>query len=510
MIDVIFVTANNSKKIYQELSTSISAIEPPTWSLILADGCRKKGFKVQILDALAENLNLDESVKRINNSNARLICFVVYGQNVNAGTTSMSGATNLANKIKEQSLNSLIGFIGSHVQALPYETLKTEKSIDIVFANEGFYSLIELLGKKNLKEELKNVSGIFFRKNNDIIFSSSPKSVPSDKLDQELGGYAWDLLPYKKKPFDLYRSPYWHAEYNENFRSPYASLQTSIGCQFGCEFCMINIINRNDNQSVGVASDYSGMRYWGVENTINNIKKLIDQEIYTIRFVDEMFLLNPKYYIPLCEQLSKLNANDNFRFWAYSRIDTIKKYETLKLLRKAGFKWLCLGIESGSKNVRMEVSKGKFEDVNISEIVKKVHQADIEIMANYIFGLPGDNIESMNKTLKMSLDLCTSGWNGYPAMALPGSKLYKDAKEKGYKLPENYQDYSFHSYTTFPLKNENLENYEILKFRDWAFKKYHNDKNFQNRIKSKYGVKALENIKKINKINLKRKILEIN
>ena len=134
MIDVIFVTPNNSKKIYQGLSKKVSAIEPPTWSLILADGCRKKGFKVQILDTLAENLNLEESAKKIKDSNARLICFVVYGQNVNAGTTSMSGATNLANKIKEQTPDSLIGFIGSHVQALPYETLKKEKSIDIVFA----------------------------------------------------------------------------------------------------------------------------------------------------------------------------------------------------------------------------------------------------------------------------------------------------------------------------------------------------------------------------------------
>ena len=48
-----------------------------------------------------------------------------------------------------------------------------------------------------------------------------------------------------------------------------------------------------------------------------------------------MFLLNPKYYKPLCEKLSILNKKDDLRIWAYSRIDTIKKPETLKLLRKA-------------------------------------------------------------------------------------------------------------------------------------------------------------------------------
>ena len=40
-------------------------------------------------------------------------------------------------------------------------------------------------------------------------------------------GYAWDLLPFKK-PLDLYRSPYWHAEYKEEFRRPYAAIQTSL------------------------------------------------------------------------------------------------------------------------------------------------------------------------------------------------------------------------------------------------------------------------------------------
>ncbi len=44
---------------------------------------------------------------------------------------------------------------------------------------------------------------------------SVEKLVPQSKMDMDLPGYAWDLLPYNKKPFDLYRSPMWHAEYIE-------------------------------------------------------------------------------------------------------------------------------------------------------------------------------------------------------------------------------------------------------------------------------------------------------
>ena len=78
-------------------------------------------------------------------------------------------------------------------------------------------------------------------------------------------------LPFKSKPFDLYRSPMWHAEYINENRSPYAAIQTSLGCAFKCDFCMINIINKNDSEEIGVSSNYSGMRFWSTQFIIKNL-----------------------------------------------------------------------------------------------------------------------------------------------------------------------------------------------------------------------------------------------
>ena len=182
---------------------------------------------------------------------------------------------------------------------------------------------------------------------------------------------------------------------------------------------MINIINRNDEEEIGVAGTYSKMRYWSTEFIIKQFDKLIDMGVTTIRITDEMFLLNPKYYKPLCEKLAERNTNDQLLMWAYSRVDTVKRPEILELVRKAGIRWLCLGIESGDKNIRLEISKGKFEDVDVNKVVKQVHDADINIMANYIYGLPGDTKESILKTFELSKELNTMGWNTYAAMALP-------------------------------------------------------------------------------------------
>ena len=124
----------------------------------------------------------------------------------------------------------------------------------------------------------------------------------------------------------------------------------------------------------------------------------------------------------------------------------------------------------------MEASKGKFEDLDIKDVVKKVHDADIEIIANYLFGLQGDTFESMQKTLDLGLELCTIAWNAYAVMALPGSGLYKEAIEKGFELPDDYAGYSFYSYNTKPLPTEKLSPSEILKFRDEAYTTYHTHK----------------------------------
>ncbi len=507
-LDVLFVTPNNSRAIYQDLASSYSAIEPPTWSLLLAQSCRSKGYNVSILDSVAEGLSLEESYKRILEMPSKLLCFVVYGQNVNAGTTSMSGATRLSNYLKEKNYKTPISYVGSHVQSLPIQTLEQEDSIDFVFTNEGVYSLHAILGLKKINlESLSKVKGIALRINGKIQMNPPEKIVPQNKMDEDLPGYAWDLLPYKNKPLDLYRSPMWHAGYNKDKRSPYAALQTSLGCQFSCDFCMINIINRNDNEEIGVAGNYSSMRFWSPEFIIREFDKLIDMGVTTIRIVDEMFLLNKKYYLPLCEMLAERNKSDQLMMWAYSRIDTIRRPEILKLVRKAGIKWLCLGIESGDKKVRLEVSKGKFEDVDVKQVIGNVHEADIDVMANYIFGLPGDNEQTIMKTFELSKELCTSGWNTYAAMALPGSKLYKTALEKGHKLPENYEGYSFHAYNTQPLPTEHLTPAEILRLRDQCYIDYHTYQPFLDRIKAKYGSQAMSNIIEMSKTKLKRKIL---
>ncbi len=502
MIDVLFISPNDSQRVYQELADSYAAIEPPTWALLLAQAARSKGHSVAILDTCAENLSDDESFLRIEKLDPKLICFVVYGQNVNSGAVSMSGAVKLSEYLKTKT-ETPIAYVGSYAQALPLKTLEEELSIDFVFTNEGVKSLLNILALDEINNEsLLGIKGIALRKEGVPRFNA-PEPVVTN-LDEDLPGYAWDLLP----DLNLYRSPMWHAEYDEKARAPYAAIQTSIGCRFGCNFCVINIINRDDNKEVGIAGDYSKMRYWSPDFIMKEFDKLADLGVFTIKITDELFLLNKKFYVPICEMLSKRWYAKKLILWVYSRVDTVSNPETLTLLRDAGVKYIALGIESSSREVRLEVSKGKFKDVKIKDVVSQIHEAGIEVMANYIFGLPGDTFETMKETLDLSKELCTSGWNAYAAMALPGSQLYANALSKEHRLPDTYSGYSFHSYDSVCAQTDSLEPWQILKFRDEAFNEYHLNEKFLDRIKNKYGQQQVDNIKKMCKIKLKRKLID--
>lgn len=509
MIDVVFVAPNNHAVNYQGLADSnLSAIEPPTWALLLASSVISKGAKAKIIDTLAQNLTDQEMVARISELNPRLIVFVVYGQNVNAGTANMGGASRQAKAIKDAAISAPIVCIGSHVQALPAETLEMEIYLDIVVVNEGVKALEELvsLGAYNSKN-LSKVHGIFYRDGDQVAEGADPIHISQAALELELPGYAWDLLPYRDKPLDLYRSPEWHADYQPEFRSPYAAIQTSIGCQFKCDFCMINLVNKNDMRKVSNAADYSGMRHWNSNFVMREIKKLIELGVRTIRITDEMFFLNRRAYVPIIDELIGLNAEDDLRLWAYARIDTVPAPEMLARIRKAGFRWLCLGIESGDKAIRLEVSKGKFEDVDVETVVRQIEEAGINVMANYIFGLPGDDERSIEETYKLSVKLNTLGWNTYAAMALPGSPLYVNSRNANQEMPKHFDEYSFHSKSCKPLSTEALPAWRILQLRDEKFVEYFGRKEFLDKIQRAFGEEARSKVFDSSRALLERDII---
>ncbi|OGW81913.1 MAG: B12-binding domain-containing radical SAM protein [Omnitrophica bacterium RIFCSPLOWO2_12_FULL_44_17] len=493
-LDLVLVNPANDRKVSatsESFFRSLPAIEPPMWTALLAAFVREKGFTVQVVDAAAENLTAQETAKKVMELNPVLIGIGVIGANPSASSTpKMPVASKLLHRLKDQQCAAKTFLYGIHPSALPEMTL-SEEPVDFLFRGECFYTTIEVLDclKTGRGVGCSQIPGLWYKNGEEII--SGDWGICIENID-ELPLIAWDLLPMGK-----YRAHNWHCGYHDNNRKPYGVIYTSFGCPFTCKFCNISALYNGK----------AGIRYRSAKKVVDEIEILVkDYGVKNIKIMDEMFALREDRVSEICDLV--IERQFDLNIWAYSRIDTAGNLELLKKMKKAGINWLAFGIESGSKQVRNGMRKGKFDEERIKGTIKTVHDAGICVVGNFIFGLPGDDSQSMQNTFDLAKELNCEHANFYTAMAYPGSNLYEEAVRNGWPLPVTWDGYSQYSEQAMPLATENSTSAEILRFRDETFENYFSGDRYMDMIKGKFGEEAVSHIREMLKHKLKRRLLE--
>ncbi len=255
----------------------------------------------------------------------------------------------------------------------------------------------------------------------------------------------WELIDLKR-----YRAHNWHCLHDLNSRDNYASLYTSFGCPFDCDFCNIHTL-------------YGGRRvyYRNRQEVIDEIGLLVGYGIKNLKLCDELFTLNHKHIDTICSGIKDYHLN----IWAYARVGTVTP-SSLKTMKEAGINWLGYGFESANdiKNYG-----------DIWETVEMTREAGINIMGNFMFGLPGDNLDS--RTLELAQEINCEYVNFYCAMPYPGSELYTG---------QNNNWDSYNQYGGVASK--------AREFRDKAFIQYFSNPKYLKMIRGKFGEQAVTHI----------------
>jgi radical SAM superfamily enzyme YgiQ (UPF0313 family) len=178
----------------------------------------------------------------------------------------------------------------------------------------------------------------------------------------------------------------------------------------------------------------------------------------------------------------------------------------LDKLKAAGFNWLAFGIEAGADRVRDDVDKSFGED-EVRDVISKVRGAGINVIANYIFGLPEDDHATMQATLDLAAELNCEFANFYSAMAYPGSPLYAMAVRNGVPLPKRWTGYSQHSRDCTPLPTYYVTARDVLAFRDQAFVKYHAGPRYLDMVRAKFGPETVAHLQAMTSHKLERDLL---
>lgn len=477
MLDLLIINPGGRKAVYQGLGANLTAVEPPLWCRLIAGYMLDRQWTVEILDTEAEEMNEQEAAEFVVAKRPRLVAMVVFGHQPSASTQMMPAAGNVCSLIKRAAPGQKIIIVGGHVSALPLRTVQ-EESVDYACDGEGPVTIDGLLRG----QPLNVIPGLAWRDGDNFMLNAPAPLISVVKLH----GAAWHLLPMEK-----YRAHNWQCFGDLNKRQPYASIYTSLGCPFKCSFCCINApfhsnAYRVRHPKVVVAE----IAYLHTKHGVN-----------TFKIIDEMFVLNKQHYMAICEELAAKPYAKDLNIWAYSRIDTIN-LETLPTLRAAGIRWLALGIESGSDMVRDGALKS-FGESDIIEAVRAVQAAGINVIGNYIFGLPDDTQETMRATLDLAKTLNCEFANFYSAMAYPGSRLYDGATG----LPKTWGGYSQHSVDCTPLPTATMTSAEVLQFRDDAFHEYFGNPAYMDMVRQRFGGETADHIEAMASTRLDRELL---
>lgn len=478
-LDLLVLYPNNRERAFGKLADTVAAVTPPVQAGLIASYARREGLQVAILDAEVDNLSAAASAEKILELQPKLV--TISTDCLNSGdVTKMQAAIDTLRAIKAGAPQLPVVLEGVVPSAYP-EKLLREENCDFVCQGEAFESIVGLSrflasgnGDSSLRD--RNIPGIWMKVGDEVIESERAPLV--DQPDS-LPSVAWDLMPPSQ-----YRAHHWHCFDSLDRRTPYASIYTNLGCPYPCTFCNVNVVAGGPN-----------FRPRTPESVINEIEYLVkEHQVRNIRILDNVFTVRLDLVEELCDRI--IDKEFDLNMWCYARVETIRNREILGKMKQAGVHWVAYGIEAANERVRKGVEKPSDQKV-IDRAVEWTREAGIYIVGNFIFGLPEDDLETMQESLDMAKNYNFEWANFYCAMAYPGTELYNYAVREGLPLPDSWSGFGQYSADALPLPSKYVSPREILRFRDDAFIEYFTHPPYLRLMEKTFGTDAVDFVKAI-------------
>lgn len=251
---------------------------------------------------------------------------------------------------------------GPHVSFIKEEIFEECPSVDFALVHEGEYSLVSLL--KN--EPYENIKGLIYKKEGQIIYN--PIDCMLENLD--------DIGFPKYEKFDI-------KKYGRLM-----SIISSRGCPFQCTFCGAHL-------SMG-----KKWRSRSPESVVEEIKYWVEKGYKKFNFVDSNFFHSKKRVIEIFDLLKENNLDVSL-FSDGMRANDVTE-EIIDLMKEFNFKRIAMGIESANEHILKNIKKGETL-VQIKKAMDILLKKEINVIAFFILGLPGDNIFSTLKSFWFAL-----------------------------------------------------------------------------------------------------------
>ncbi len=321
------------------------------------------------------------------------------GASVKTALVSSAEKTMQAITAKCPKVRTIAG--GPHISVLKDSYLSQQNVYEFGLAGEGEFAFPDLIEGKNSRE----IPGLVYHENgawqnNAIDFISDLDGLPRPT--------------YKT----------WHRIDRSLF--PYLMVH-SRGCPYGCGFCSVPRINGRR------------FRKRSPEGVVEELRAARKEYVFRdFEFIDDNLTLDVNHAKKVCEALIRADlrvgwyANNGIRA---DRLDA----ELASLMKRSGCKGVAVGIESADNEILKAINKSETVE-EMTRGIQLLQQAGITVGGHFIFGLPGDTLEKVRKSIafKNKVGLDYAYFN--QLVPYPGTEVGEWASKHGRILVDNITD----------------------------------------------------------------------
>jgi radical SAM superfamily enzyme YgiQ (UPF0313 family) len=321
---------------------------------------------------------------------------------------------------------------GVHPTILPEQTL-AHPLVDVVAVGEGEMTALELSqalrergaresgrGKNLTPTVIGAIAGLVWAHEGRVIHNAPRYYTPMGE---------WPLLDYGLVDVESYILSEVPGE-----RS--LQITTSRGCPFHCGYCYLTVVP-------------DGRRYRAEkpERTVERIERLLREfDLNAIHIIDDEFFTRRDRARRVCELILERGIEITLR--TNCRVDYIDRMslEDLQLFRRAGFKHLYLGAESGNNRVLEFIQKDITRD-QIVRVNRKLKTVGIAPKFSFMGGFPTETVDEVKDTIRLMTRLVRDNPQAYTTPVqlyspYPGTDLFDYCVEQGMLVPQDLEGWA--------------------------------------------------------------------
>lgn len=343
--------------------------------------------------------NQEQIEKLLAEFTPRLICFTSV-------STTYYLIKQFASQFKEKCPQIFLIAGGCHVSLNPEEAIAD--SFDAICIGEGEYPVLELADQLEKGLIPSKIQNLWIKQGNNI--EKNPTRLFIENIDE---------LPFPDRKM-----------WTEWIRYPeeLSFILLSRGCPFKCTYCC--------NHKLADLATGKYNRFRSAKNIVDELKEYLTDYPQTkaLYFETETIGTNLKLALEICDMLEKLNKERKqpLAFGINLRVVPNVDYDTLfEALHRGNFKFVGIGLESGSERMRREVLNRIYSNDDIVKVVTLAKKYGINVRLYIMVGLPSETPEDFKQTIELTRKCQPCFYDVFIFYPYPGTELARVCREQG-------------------------------------------------------------------------------